>query len=313
MEMNALAGGLLPIGLTIILGFLLKRFLIPDDTHWVGVNKITFYFLIPGLIITTMIQAEVAAIPIGNIVIVLMIALALVIFALAAIYFAGPKTTASKSSFSSTFQTSTRWNAAIALAITGEIYGPVAVTIIALAMIVLIPVINIVNVALLANLLAERRISLLESFAKVITNPIIIGCLAGIALSWSETELWPAAKNTLDTLADAAVGLILLSVGAGLNLSRLSSEGRHLLVSCLLKLVLMPVFVLLAGGFFGLGGVMLTSLVIVAAVPTAMHGYVLAREMGGDAPLYANAASLQVVLSFVTLPCWIWVAGIVRG
>ena len=315
MEISALAGGLLPIGLTIILGFLLRRFLIPDEAHWVGVNKITFYFLIPSLIITTMVQTEIADLPVVNIVMVLAIALTLVMSVLAVVYFAAPKTTAAKStaaksSFSSTFQTATRWNAAIALAITGEIYGPVAVTVIVLAMIVLIPVINIVNVALLANLLAERRISLLESFVKVITNPIIIGCFVGIALSWSDAELMPWAENALSTLADAAVGLILLSVGAGLNLSSFSSERRHLLVSCGLKLVLMPVFVLVAGGFFQLDGVILTSLVIVAAVPTAMHGYILAREMGGDAPLYANAASLQVVVSFVTIPCWIWAAGI---
>ena len=158
--------------------------MIPDEAHWVGVNKITFYFLIPSLIITTMVQTEIADLPVVNIVMVLAIALTLVMSVLAVVYFVAPKTTAAKttaakSSFSSTFQTATRWNAAIALAITGEIYGPVAVTVIALAMIVLIPVINIVNVALLANLLAERRISLLESFVKIITNPIIIGCFCG--------------------------------------------------------------------------------------------------------------------------------------
>ena len=309
MEMSALAGGLLPIGLTILLGFLLRKYLIPDETHWVGVNKITFYFLIPSLIVTTMLEAEVGAIPIASLVVVMAIALGLVIVALAGIYVAGAKTASAKASFSSTFQTATRWNAAIALAITGEIYGPLAVAVIALGMIVLIPVINIINVALLANLLAGRRVSLLESFVKVITNPIIIGCLAGIALSWAGVDLWPWTKNALDTLAEAAIGLILLSVGAGLNLSRLSPDRQPLLVSCLLKLVLMPALVLLVGGFLGLEGVILTSLVIVAAVPTAMHGYVLAREMGGDAPLYANAASLQVFLSFVTIPCWILAAG----
>ena len=62
----------------------------------------------------------------------------------------------------------------------------------------------------------------------------------------------------------------------------------------------MPVFVLVAGGFFQLDGVILTSpRHRLRRWPTAMHGYILAREMGGDAPLYANAASLQVVVSFV--------------
>ena len=38
------------------------------------------------------------------------------------------------------------------------------------------------------------------------------------------------------------------------------------------------------------------------SVPTAMNGYVLAKQMGGDAPLYAAVATLQTVASFFTIP-----------
>jgi len=37
-----------------------------------------------------------------------------------------------------------------------------------------------------------------------------------------------------------------------------------------------------------------------------MNGYILARQMGGDADLYAATASLQVVLSMFTIPLILW-------
>ncbi len=33
-----------------------------------------------------------------------------------------------------------------------------------------------------------------------------------------------------------------------------------------------------------------------------MNGYLLARQMGGDAPLYAAVATLQTAVSFITIP-----------
>jgi len=41
---------------------------------------------------------------------------------------------------------------------------------------------------------------------------------------------------------------------------------------------------------------------IFAAVPTASAGYILARQLGGDAPLFANILSAQVMVSIFSLP-----------
>jgi predicted permease len=41
---------------------------------------------------------------------------------------------------------------------------------------------------------------------------------------------------------------------------------------------------------------------ICSAVPTASSAYVLARQMGGDAPLLAQIITLQTILAAVTMP-----------
>jgi hypothetical protein len=51
-------------------------------------------------------------------------------------------------------------------------------------------------------------------------------------------------------------------------------------------------------------------LALCAAVPTAMNGYILARQMGGDAPLYAAVTTVQTVASFLTIPLVMWAAGL---
>jgi hypothetical protein len=52
----------------------------------------------------------------------------------------------------------------------------------------------------------------------------------------------------------------------------------------------------------GLDGQQLSYLALCAAVPTAMNGYVLARQMGGDAELYAAIATIQTAFSFLSIP-----------
>ena len=64
---------------------------------------------------------------------------------------------------------------------------------------------------------------------------------------------------------------------------------------------------------FGVTGEQLLYLTLCGAVPTAMNGYVLARQMGGDAELYATVTTQQTLLSFLTIPAVLAVAGQFSG
>jgi predicted permease len=44
-------------------------------------------------------------------------------------------------------------------------------------------------------------------------------------------------------------------------------------------------------------------------VPSASNAYVLARQMGGDAPLLAQILALQTVVAVFTMPLFIALAG----
>jgi predicted permease len=64
----------------------------------------------------------------------------------------------------------------------------------------------------------------------------------------------------------------------------------------------MPVLALALALWFGPSGSSVAIVAICAAVPTSPSAYVLARQMGGDAPLLAQIITLQTILAAVTMP-----------
>ena len=192
----------------------------------------------------------------------------------------------------------------MALVVVGQLFDSAAITVTALTMIALMPVINIVNVAMMVWLLTDRAVSWAATGLKIAQNPIIIGCITGIFLSLADIQLWAPADKMITILGEASFGTILLSVGAGLSWAGIAGKLPHVFASLAMKLVIMPALVLTLGILVGLDPMILAMATVIAAMPTAMNGYVLAKEMGGDAPLYACAGTLQTVGSLITIPLW---------
>ena len=109
------------------------------------------------------------------------------------------------------------------------------------------------------------------------------------------------ALKFLTILSGAALPVGLLSVGVGLEFRYLKLAKKELLVSVLVKLIYFPAVIYGIALFFGLNGEMLAIAVIFGAMPTAVSGYILARELGGDVTLMASIITLQTLLCMVTL------------
>jgi hypothetical protein len=76
-------------------------------------------------------------------------------------------------------------------------------------------------------------------------------------------------------------------------------------VAVFLKLILMPVLAVTLALWFGVSGANLAIVTACSAVPASSSAYVLARQMGGDAPLLAQIITLQTILAAVTMPVFI--------
>ena len=84
--------------------------------------------------------------------------------------------------------------------------------------------------------------------------------------------------------------------------SALKRAGARTFSWSLVRLLGLPAVTLMVGYAIGLTGTPLAIALICAATPTATNSYILARELGGDAPLAANLIAVQTVLAMLTMP-----------
>lgn len=298
---------IVPIFIIIALGFGFRKSGFVAAEYWGTVEDLCFYVFFPALLAKTMIAADLSAIEAGRFTATIVSMLVVVGLTLLALWpllkrFLGTR----RGQFTTIYQTTTRWHGFIALAIVLNLYGPQGAALIAIVFAVMVPVLQVSNILVLATFSESERPSFTSIAKLILKNPIILGISSGLLISFSGISVWQPIMETLDLLGRAALGASLLVLGAGLSLKAALNPSKELLIGVIGKLIYTPLVMMGVAYVFSVSGLERDVLLICAAVPTAMNGYVLARKMGGDAPLYATISTVQTVFSFVTIPVWIW-------
>lgn len=301
--MLLVAAALLPVFFLIVMGFGLRRTLLKDETHWLGIEQLVYYVLFPALLFQTLARADLASVPVAGVGGALLIAVLLMAglcFALRPILVA--RLGVSGPAFTSIFQGACRWQTYVALAVAGNLYGAVGLTLASVAMVAMIPILNIMAVWVLAHYAAPTRLSWARILLTIAMNPFIWACALGLAVNLTGISFPAFVNELIDALGRSSLALGLLVVGAGLQLKGVLRPGAPALLTCALKLIVMPAFAIGLGLAFKLTGPNLAIVACCASVPTASSAYVLARQMGGDAPLVAEILTLQTALAVITMP-----------
>jgi hypothetical protein len=301
--MSAVAASLVPIFLLIVTGWATRVTRTIDEASWAGFEKVTYLILFPALVAETLARADLASVPILPVAASLVGAILAVVGLLLALRrwlerrFAidGP-------AFTSVLQGSSRWNTFVALALAAGLYGREGTTLCAVAIATMIPLLNVIAVTALSRFASPRPLSPRQLVRAIVTNPFIWSSVLGIALNLAAPPIPTMVWSWAEILGRAALAAGLLVVGSGLDLSRLRNPGAALVLSTVLKLAVLPVIAALLARLFGVSGTGLAITVLCTAVPTASGSYVLARQMGGDAPLMAEILTVQTLLAMITLP-----------
>lgn len=292
---------ILPIFLLILGGNLLRRLPVIDSGAWLGLEQIGYWFLYPALIFVTIYNADFGQLELNALTLALATALAVMVALTCGLWpLLDRSGLARKSEFSSIFQTAVRWNSFMALAIAQKIFPPGGTAVVALVMAIIIIPLNLMTVFLVSRF-ADRATNWRKIGRDMAINPMILGSLAGILFRFLPFQLYGPLNQTLGLIGSAALGMGLLAIGASLRLGDLRPRVA-LLLPVTLKLLLFPALLVGTAVAFGVTGSQLSYLALCAAVPTAMNGYLLARQLGGDAELYAAVTTVQTAASFLTIP-----------
>ncbi len=300
--MFAIFESILPIFILIVLGNLLRRGPVMDAAGWAGLERLSYWLLYPMLLLTTIVGADFSTLELDA----MLAALLGAILAMAALVLGTwPLWRASglitRGEFSSLFQTALRWNGFVALAVAQKLYPPEAAAVVALAMAVIIVPLNILSVAVVSHF-GHGHAGWGNVARALATNPFVIAVISALLIRQVPGGLYAPLLQAFDFMGSAAIGMGLLSIGAGLRPADMASLRVAVWVPVAAKLLLLPMMVLGLALALGLRGDAAVYLVLAGSVPTAMNGYTLARQLGGDAEFYAAVTTIQTVLAIFTMP-----------
>ena len=303
--MGIVVAALLPVFVLIVLGAVLKRTLMRLETQWHGLERLTYYVLFPMLLIQTLVKADFSKVPVagvGGALFMASLAMSLLCLALWPLFrrrgVDGP-------AFTSIFQGATRIQTYVALSVSRNLFGATGLALASIAMVAIIPMVNVFSVAVLAHYASPEKQSIRAIAMTVVRNPLIWACAIGLCINVIHLPLPQIWHEVADALGGASLAIGLLVTGAGLHLEGLLKPSVAAAAGVVLKLLGMPALATALASWFGVSGASLVVVVACTAVPTSPSAYVLARQMGGDAPLLAQIITLQTILAAITMPLFI--------
>lgn len=141
----------------------------------------------------------------------------------------------------------------------------------------------------------------------VVTNPILLGIVAGTVFSLLPVELPTIADKTLNSLASLTTPLALLSIGASFEGTKALQKAGPTLVAALLKTAGLSAIFIPCAVALGFREKELVALLIMLGSPTTPSSYVMAKNMGHEGVLTASTVAATTLLSALTLTAWIFI------
>ncbi|UFH48034.1 AEC family transporter [Pseudomonas sp. KNUC1026] len=295
----ALLIALVPIALLIALGAWLKRSGFLADGFWPQAERLGYYVLLPSLFLHGMATARLEGVPVQGMILALVGSTVLV----AALLFSARAWVGGEDpAFTSVFQGGVRFNNYVGVSAMVGLFGAQGVALAAVANAAIVPTVNILCVLVFARYGSSGTMPPGKVARQVALNPLVLACFAGMSLHGLGIGLPAMVEPALRALGQASLPLGLLCVGAALELGAARQWLRPLAFSSFAKFLLMPLAALLACHVCGLDGAAAVAVLVFQALPTASSSYIMARQLGGDAPLMAGIIACQTLLAALALP-----------
>jgi len=296
--MQQILSALWPVFALLMLGYLARIFRFPGESFWQPAERATYYILFPALLVRRLSDASLSGDE--SMALVLAVVLLLTLGTLLC-FLLRPLLKLQPAAFTSFYQGGMRFNTFVALAASAALYSDSGIALAAVIAAVMIPLLNLLCILVFARY-AEASPSWSGVFKALLTNPLILACLLGLLINVTLGGLPGPVVPVFDLLAQMALPLGLLAVGAGLSLPALRHAGRAFAAASVVKLLVFPLLAWGVAQLLQLSDEATGVFLLFASVPTATSAYILARQLKGDAPLMAAIITGQTLLSMLSMP-----------
>lgn len=146
----------------------------------------------------------------------------------------------------------------------------------------------------------------LDMAKKIITNPLIVASLIGVAYEMLPVKLPNVLYKPISDIASVATPLALLAVGGQFEFRTIACNKKELSIAVIGRLIIMPAIFLPIAILLGYTGTDLAPLIVFFGGPTAVSSYVMAKDMDCDSDLAAQIIIFTTLFSMVTLFGWVF-------
>lgn len=294
----------LPLFITMSLGYFLKYLNMFDNNTLDTMNNITFKSFLPMLLFYNIYKTDLQ----GVFNLKLMIFSATCVIALYLIlYLIVPLIEKDNKKRGALLQGLFRSNFVIfGIPITESLFGSEKVGVAALLIAVIVPLFNILSVLALETFRGGkpdfRKISI-----GIIKNPLIIASCLGILTLLLKIKIPTAIEKTISDVSKIATPLSLILLGASFKFDNIKKYLKQTTIAVVGKTILTPCIILPICIMFGYRGVELTTLMIIFAAPTAISSFTMAQQMDSDSDLAGQIVVFTSAFCVVTVFMWIFI------
>lgn len=295
-----------PIFLLMVLGYIFNKLGLIDDAFASKMNKFVFLVPLPVLLFEDLSTVDFAQV--WNLKFVLFcFAVTLICIIIAALVSFLWRDKSIQGEF---IQASYRSSAALlGIAFIQNIYGDAGMA--PLMIIGSVPLYNIMAVVVLSFFQPERkkldREVWMTTLKGIITNPIILGIIAGLVWSALKLPMPSVLEKTVSDIGATATPLGLMAMGASFDLKKAFGKVKPAVTASVMKLVLFAALFLPLAVWMGFRREELVAILVMLSSATTVSCYVMARNMGHEGVLTSSVVMLTTLFSAFTLTGWLYI------
>ncbi|MCR5837752.1 MAG: AEC family transporter [Lachnospiraceae bacterium] len=152
-----------------------------------------------------------------------------------------------------------------------------------------------------------RKENIKMSLIGIVTNPIIIGIVIGVALSLLEVDFPVMMGNTISTLAKITTPLALIAIGGSFEFGKAIEKIGPAVTGSFIKLVGQAIIFLPLAVLLGFRDKELMAIVIMLGSPTTPSCFIMAKGAGCDGILTSSMVVISTLFSAITITTIIFV------
>jgi len=294
----------LPLFLTISLGYFFKKVNLFDDHTLKVMNNLTFKTFLPILIFFNIYSADLS-VGIGIKVIIFAVLSIVSIFLVMTLIISKiehddkRKGVLVQALFRSNF---VLFGLPIAISLFGEEKAGSTAMLIAC----IIPTFNFLAVISL-EMYRGSKIDVKKILKGIITNPLIIGSAFGLLMLGTGIKIPHVFEKTIGDLSKVATPLALVVLGGSFKFNAVKEGMKQLIFGVVGRLIIVPAIFIPISIMLGFRDVELTTLLVMFSAPGAVSSFTMAEQIGADGELAGEIVVFGSAFAVFTMFFWIYI------